>query len=187
MLEWKKNPQNIRALRLLTEELLRPVIVNNQLNNMAGLEEVLVYLSSKIRTTKAWTDLVIKPTLLIMQFTRATHEPDYALLIYKMNKMFPYFFSDHKHNYALYGLSSVALWHDPHLKSSSNSLMWSRFSITWKGCGMVFHLINSLKIPEWSEQRARLALLETHKNHKRWQHGHTVSSSWDTYRECKWW
>jgi hypothetical protein len=102
MLQGKKYPQNIRALRLLTEELLRPIVENKELNNMADLENVLADLSTKSRTTKAWTELVIKPTLLIMQFTRATHEPDYALLITTMNKMLPYFFAAHKHNYARY-------------------------------------------------------------------------------------
>ena len=104
MLEGKKFPQNVRALRLLTEELLRPIIENNELNNMDSLEEVLGDLSTKSRTTKAWIELVIKPTLLIMQFTRTTHEPDYALLTSTMNKMLPYFFAPHKHNYARYGL-----------------------------------------------------------------------------------
>ena len=58
---------------------------------MAGLKNILSELSTKSRTTKAWTELVIKPTLLIMQFTRATHGPDYALLTATMNKMFPCF------------------------------------------------------------------------------------------------
>ena len=64
---------------------------------MAGLENLLVNLSTKSRTTKAWTELVIiKPTR-IMQFT---HEPAYD----------PYFFAAHKHNYARYGpFSSVVL------------------------------------------------------------------------------
>ena len=103
MLEGKKYPQNVRALRLLTEQLLHPIIENNELNNMADLENLLADLSTKSRTTKAWTELVIKPVLLSMQFTRATHEPDYALLFTTMNKMLPYFFAAHKHNYARYG------------------------------------------------------------------------------------
>jgi len=96
MLEGKKYPQNVRALRLLTEQLLHPIIENNELNNMADLENLLADLSTKSRTTKAWTELVIKPVLLSMQFTRATHEPDYALLFTTMNKMLPYFFAAHK-------------------------------------------------------------------------------------------
>ena len=71
---------------------------------MAGLENTLSELSAKSRTTKAWTELVIKPTLLIMQFTRATHGPGYALLAATMNKMLPCFSAAHKHTYARYGL-----------------------------------------------------------------------------------
>ena len=54
MLQGKKY-QNIRALRLLTEELLRPIVENKELKNMADLENVLADLSTKSRTTKAWT------------------------------------------------------------------------------------------------------------------------------------
>ena len=110
MLKEKKYPQNIRALRLLTEELLRAIVENNEMNNMAELEHLLKDLSAKSRTTKAWTKLVIKPTLLIMLFNRATHEPDYALLIPTMNNMLPYFFAAHKQTTML-GMvfSSVAL------------------------------------------------------------------------------
>ena len=39
-----------------------------------------------------------------MQFIRATHEPDYPLLISTMDQMLPYFFAARKHNYARYGL-----------------------------------------------------------------------------------
>ena len=39
-----------------------------------------------------------------MQFIRATHEPDYPLLISMMDQMLPYFFAARKHNYARYGL-----------------------------------------------------------------------------------
>ena len=71
---------------------------------MAGLENTLSELSAKSRTTKAWTELVIKPTLLIMQFAQAMHGPAYAILIATMNKMLPCFSTAHKHNYARYGL-----------------------------------------------------------------------------------
>ena len=48
-----------------TKVLLRPIFEKNELNNMAGLENTLSELSAKSRRTKAWTELVIKPTLLI--------------------------------------------------------------------------------------------------------------------------
>ena len=66
--------------------------MKNELNNMTGLENTLSELSANSQTTKARTELVIKPTLLIKQFTRATHGPDYALLTATMNKLLPWFF-----------------------------------------------------------------------------------------------
>ena len=64
-------------------------------------------------TTKAWTELVIKPTLFIMQFPRATHEHEYALLTSTMNNMLPYVFAAHKHNYARYGFFCRSLTYLP--------------------------------------------------------------------------
>ena len=54
MLQGKKYPQNVRALRLLTEELLRPVLekLDMQLANMDDLEKVLDELSAESRTMK---------------------------------------------------------------------------------------------------------------------------------------
>ena len=89
---------------LRTKVVLRPIFEKNELNNMTGFKNTLSELSAKSRTTKAWTELVIKTTLLIMQFTRATHGPDYALLTATMNKMLPCFSAAQTHNYARYGL-----------------------------------------------------------------------------------
>ncbi|KAG1656584.1 hypothetical protein GQR58_023837 [Nymphon striatum] len=41
MLTGKKYPQNVRALRMLVEELLRPIFDNNELETMSGLQQVL--------------------------------------------------------------------------------------------------------------------------------------------------
>ena len=41
MLSGKKNPHNVRALRLLTEELLRPVFQEYTLTCMADLQQIL--------------------------------------------------------------------------------------------------------------------------------------------------
>ena len=78
MLQGKKYPQNVRALRLLTEELLRPVFekYNARVNSMDDLENVLDELAAQSRTTKMWVNNVIKPTFLMMRFCRASHEGD---------------------------------------------------------------------------------------------------------------
>ncbi|KAG1664960.1 Dual specificity protein phosphatase 16 [Nymphon striatum] len=41
MLTGKKYPQNVRALGMLVEELLRPIFDNNELETMSGLQQVL--------------------------------------------------------------------------------------------------------------------------------------------------
>ena len=53
MLQGKKYPHNVRALRLLTEELLRPVFMKDNLHisSMDELEKILNELSSHSRTT----------------------------------------------------------------------------------------------------------------------------------------
>ena len=85
---WRNTPTNIWKNKL----------------NMTGLDNALSELFAKSWTTNAWAELMTKPTLLIMQLTRATHEPDYAILTSTMNKMLPYIFTDHKHIYARYEL-----------------------------------------------------------------------------------
>ena len=83
MLQGKTYPQNIRALRLLTEELLRPVFEkeNARLTSMGDLEDVLDELAAQNRTTKMWVNNVIEPTFLMMRFCRASHEGDWPLHI----------------------------------------------------------------------------------------------------------
>jgi hypothetical protein len=77
MLQGKKYPQNVRALSLLTEELLRPAFEKNPLlTNMDDLETLLNELTTQSRTTNMWVFNVIKPTFLMMMFCRASHEGD---------------------------------------------------------------------------------------------------------------
>ena len=91
-MQGKTYPQNIRALRLLTEELLRPVFEkeNARLTSMGDLEDVLDELAAQIRTTKMWVNNVFKPTFLIMRFCRASHEGDWPLHITTAEAMVAY-------------------------------------------------------------------------------------------------
>ena len=109
MLQGKKYPQNVRALRLLTEELLRPVFEkeNPRLTSMDDLEKLLDELAIQSRTTKMWVYNVIKPTFLMMMFCRASHEGDWPLHIKVAEAMLPYMFAAHKYNYGRYGLYYV--------------------------------------------------------------------------------
>ena len=92
MLQGKKYPHNVRALRLLTEELLRPVLEkhNARLTSMDDLENVLDELADQSRTTKMWVDNVIKPTFLMMRFCRASHKGDWPLHIATAEAMVAY-------------------------------------------------------------------------------------------------
>ena len=109
MLQGKKYPQNIRALCLLTEELLRPVFEkeNARLTSMGDLEDVLDELSAQSRTTKVWVNNVIKPTFPMMIVCRASHEGDWPLHITTAEAMVAYMFAANKYNYSRYGLYYV--------------------------------------------------------------------------------
>ena len=106
MLQSKTYPQNIRALRLLTEELLRPVFEkeNGRLTSMGDLKDVLDELAAQSRTTKMWVNNVIKPTFLMMRFCRASHEGDWPQHITTAEAMVAYMFAANKYNYSRYGL-----------------------------------------------------------------------------------
>ena len=54
MLTGKKFPQNVRALRMLVEELLGPVLEKNHLESMLDLKKTLDEISSESRTAKLW-------------------------------------------------------------------------------------------------------------------------------------
>ncbi len=60
MLTGKKFPMNVRAMRLLAEELLRNVISKNQLKNHNDFMSALEDLALKSRTAKMWVDAFIK-------------------------------------------------------------------------------------------------------------------------------
>ena len=98
MLSGKKYPQNIRALRLLTEELLRGTIVH--MNSHDNLMKVLDNKSQESRTTKLWVENLIKPVMLMMMFVRAEREADWPLHLFCVKEMLPYFFGAGHFNYA---------------------------------------------------------------------------------------
>ncbi len=102
MLSGKKFPQNMRALRLLAEELLRPVIEQHQVKSMDQLVDILEKRSSRSRTAKLWVNVVIKSVFIMMLFVRAEREGDTALNAVATDLMLPYYyFAMHLH-YARY-------------------------------------------------------------------------------------
>ena len=91
MLSGKTFPYNIRALRLLVEEILRGHITN--LESYQEMMDALHDVSSRSRTAKHWVEKLIKPVFLIITFVRAEREGDWQLDLYACSQMLPYFFA----------------------------------------------------------------------------------------------
>ena len=104
LLSGKKFPQNVRALRLVLEELLRDILVSEEVKTLEQLLDILKSLSSESRTTKLWVDHFIKPIFTIMKFVRAEREGDWSLHLLTVKEMIPYFFASGHIHYARYGL-----------------------------------------------------------------------------------
>ena len=51
MITGKKVPQNMRALRIVAEELLRPVLTGGTVNDLHGREKILPDISSRSKTS----------------------------------------------------------------------------------------------------------------------------------------
>ena len=102
MLSGKKFPHNMRAMRMVVEELLRPSI--ETCDDYDQLMAILNNKASKSRTAKMWIDNFIKPVLLMMVFVRAEQEADWPLHLWAVGEMIPYFFAAGHCNYARYGL-----------------------------------------------------------------------------------
>ena len=92
-------PQNLRALRMVVEELLRPY---SHFDSSDMLDEFLEKVSKESKTAKLWVENLIKPVQLMMMFVRAEREGDWPLHLRVVSKMLPYFFAAGHHNYARY-------------------------------------------------------------------------------------
>lgn len=102
MMLGKKFPQNVRALRLLAEEILRHTVIENNITSKKQLFNVLSDLASKSRTSKLWIDIIIKPVFIMMKFVRAEREGEWMLHLEALREMLPYFFSAGHVHYARY-------------------------------------------------------------------------------------
>ena len=104
MLSGKKFPQNVRAMRLVVEELLRNTL---DAGNMESMDSLLLHLdevAEKSKTSKLWVDCFIKPVFIMMLYVRAEREGDWPLHLAAVQQMLPYFFASGHVNYARYGL-----------------------------------------------------------------------------------
>ena len=92
MMTGKKFPQNMRALRIVAEELLRAILTGDTVNDMHGLESILSDISSRSKTSHLWIDCVIKAVFIMMMYIRAEREADWCLHLTAVKEMLPYFF-----------------------------------------------------------------------------------------------
>ena len=98
MLTGKKFPQNMRAMRMVVEELLSSIMVTSE--DYDQLMSILNDKANKSRAAKLWTDNLIKPVFLMMIFVRAEREADRPLHLWAVEEMLPYFFASSHCNYA---------------------------------------------------------------------------------------
>lgn len=70
MLSGKKFPYNVRAMRLVVEELLRSIMRNKNITSMDDLLSYLDKAASTSKTSKLWVDCLLKPVF-IMMYVRA--------------------------------------------------------------------------------------------------------------------
>ena len=104
MLSGKKFPQNVRAMRLVVEELLRGIMRNENITSMDKLSSYLDKAASASKTSKLWVDCLLKPVFIMMMYVRAEREGDWPLHLVAVKQMLPYFFAASHVNYARYGL-----------------------------------------------------------------------------------
>ena len=106
MMTGKKFPQNMRALRILAEELLRPVLTGGTVNDMHGIESILSDISSRSKTSHLWIDCVVKAVFIMMVYIHAEkeREADWCLHLTAVKEMLPYFFAAGHVNHARNGL-----------------------------------------------------------------------------------
>ena len=103
----KKFPQNIRALRMVVEELLRPPFAKTDLQTMVQLKSHLHQYCTKSMTSKMWVDCLIPPMFIVLLFVRAEGEGDWPLHLLAVEEMMPYCFASGHFKYARYGRALV--------------------------------------------------------------------------------
>ena len=104
MLSGKKFPQNIRAMRLLLEEMLRSTTSDGSISTMQVLLTLLDHAASASNTSKLLVDCFIKPVFIMMLYIRAERGGDWPLHLVAVKQVLPYFFASSHMKYARYGL-----------------------------------------------------------------------------------
>ena len=93
MLSGKKFPQNVRSLRMLVEELLRPLFGKNSFHNMDDLLQEVDAISVENKTSQLWVDSLVKPIFAILKYIRTEREADWALHLDTVKEITHLFFA----------------------------------------------------------------------------------------------
>ena len=130
MLTGKNFPQNTRALRIVVEQVLHQILceVKTFDKRMQGPKAR----ASKSRTAKHWVENLILPVLLML---RAEREGEWALHLWVVNEMMPYFFAAGHIHYARYGLIYLRAMQKLHGETLERFLKGEQSNTTNKDVG----------------------------------------------------
>ena len=136
MLTGKKYLQNLRALRMITGDLLRPLLKDGKITWHSQLINVLEEKSNSSRTTKLWVDVHIKPLFLCLLFIRTELQEDWPLLKNAKSMILLFFAANHVNyaNQGLYYLCSMEAFSDhaySHFMKGEHTIQLS--AIPWLG------------------------------------------------------
>ena len=88
MLSGKKFPQNVRALRMMAEEVVRGLFMDHHFENTEDPTKALDQIARQSRTVKLWVEILVKPVLLMMTYVMAEREGDWLLHLFTGRKTF---------------------------------------------------------------------------------------------------
>jgi hypothetical protein len=92
MLSGHMFPQNVRAIRIVVEDVLGDVLTGlPDDSSMSDLDKILETKSEKSETSKLWIDCLVKPLFIMSTFIRAEREGDWMLHLWSVESMLPYF------------------------------------------------------------------------------------------------
>ena len=100
MLSGKQFPQNVRALRMLVEDLLRPLCGKNSFHNTDDLLQEVDAISVESKTSQVWVGSLIKPIFAFLEYIRTEREAYWALHLDNVKEMTPLFFAAGHTHYA---------------------------------------------------------------------------------------
>ena len=93
MLTGEKYPNNVRTLRMLVEEVIRPLFKTRNMVCMTEPQQAFDDSASHSRTAKMWVNCLLRPVFTIMKYVRAEREADWPLHLAAVNEMMPLFCS----------------------------------------------------------------------------------------------